>query len=280
VNEADIGKIHPGQAVHFTVDAYPNDKFMGKVLQIRLNATMTQNVVTYTVVVETENPDLKLLPYMTTNLQFELENHDSALVVPNAALRWKPRKVQIAPEYADAAAETPGGKHGSHGKAGGTDASETAGDGGPAPAKDTASSFAVAAKDTASNDKPSPKSTDDKLKSAIAHKHSQDRAKEMVAKDSAAAMAKKDHSQKERSKEAPLPAKPHEHHEWGRVWAKDGDYVRPVDVRIVATDGTMTEISGKGVEEGMEVVVGENVASDDSGDTTNPFAPKMFGKKR
>ena len=90
VNEADIGRIHIGQLVHFTVDSYPNDKFVGKVLQIRLNATMTQNVVTYTVVVETENPDLKLLPYMTTNLQFELEDHENALVVPNAALRWKP----------------------------------------------------------------------------------------------------------------------------------------------------------------------------------------------
>ena len=56
--------------------------------------------------------------------------------------------------------------------------------------------------------------------------------------------------------------------------------MRPIDVRIVATDGTMTEIAGKDVEDGMEVVVGENVAADDSADTTNPFAPKMFGKKR
>ena len=68
VNEADIGRIHPGLKVHFTVDAYPNDVFVGEVLQVRLNATMTQNVVTYTVVVTTENKEMKLLPYMTASL--------------------------------------------------------------------------------------------------------------------------------------------------------------------------------------------------------------------
>ena len=84
--------------VHFTVDAYPNETFVGEVLQVRLNATMTQNVVTYTVVVTTENKDMKLLPYMTANLLFEIERHEDVLKVPNAALRWKPRPKQIAPE--------------------------------------------------------------------------------------------------------------------------------------------------------------------------------------
>ena len=98
VNEADIGRIHPGVKVHFTVDAYPNEIFDGEVLQIRLNATMTQNVVTYTVVVTTENKEMKLLPYMTASLQFEIERHENVLKVPNAALRWKPRPKQIAPD--------------------------------------------------------------------------------------------------------------------------------------------------------------------------------------
>lgn len=98
VNEADIGQIHPGQAVAFTVDAYPNEKFKGTVGQIRLNATMTQNVVTYTVVVNTDNSDGKLLPYLTANLQFEIEQHKNVLLVPNAALRWKPQPAQIAPD--------------------------------------------------------------------------------------------------------------------------------------------------------------------------------------
>ncbi len=87
VNEADIGRIHPSLKVHFTVDAYPNETFVGEVQQVRLNATMTQNVVTYTVVVTTENKDMKLLPYMTASLKFEIERHEDVLKVPNAALR-------------------------------------------------------------------------------------------------------------------------------------------------------------------------------------------------
>ena len=72
VNEADIARIRENQAVRFTVDAYPNDSFQGKVAQIRLNATLTQNVVTYTVVVAVDNADQKLLPYMTANVRFEV----------------------------------------------------------------------------------------------------------------------------------------------------------------------------------------------------------------
>ena len=98
VNEADIGRIRPGVKVHFTVDAYPSETFVGVVSQIRLNATMTQNVVTYTVVVTTDNKDLRLLPYMTASLKFEIEHHDNVLKVANAALRWKPRPKQIAPD--------------------------------------------------------------------------------------------------------------------------------------------------------------------------------------
>ena len=72
VNEADIGSIHTGQPVSFTVDTYPGQVFRGEVGKIRLNATMTQNVVTYTVEVITDNSDGRLLPYLTANVQFEL----------------------------------------------------------------------------------------------------------------------------------------------------------------------------------------------------------------
>ena len=73
VNEADIGRIRPGQPVHFTVDAYPEQTFEGKVLQVRLDAQTSQNVVTYTVVVTTDNSDGQLLPYLTANLKFEVD---------------------------------------------------------------------------------------------------------------------------------------------------------------------------------------------------------------
>ncbi len=104
VNEADIGRIRLGQTARFTVDAHPGQTFSGTVSRIRLNATNTQNVVVYTVEVTVENPNRVLLPYMTANLQFEVDRRDDALRVPNTALRYRP-----APELiADGAKDEPG----------------------------------------------------------------------------------------------------------------------------------------------------------------------------
>lgn len=97
VNEADVGRIHSQQLVRFTVDAFPDETFTGRVSQVRLNATMTQNVVTYTVVVDADNSSEKLIPYLTANLQFDVGSRHDVLRVPNAALRWQPRPDQIAP---------------------------------------------------------------------------------------------------------------------------------------------------------------------------------------
>jgi HlyD family secretion protein len=102
VNEADIGRIKAGQKAFFKVDAYPLDVFEGTVAQVRLNATMTQNVVTYVVVVDTKNDDLKLLPYLTANLQFRVATRGDALMVPNAATRYRPNLERVAPEYREA----------------------------------------------------------------------------------------------------------------------------------------------------------------------------------
>ena len=101
VNEADIGNIHPGQPVTFTVDAYPGQVFNGEVGKVRLNASMTQNVVTYTVEVITDNSDGRLLPYLTANVQFLVSERHNVLLVPSSALRWTPRPDQEAPESGD-----------------------------------------------------------------------------------------------------------------------------------------------------------------------------------
>ncbi len=98
VNESDVGSISEGQPVTLTVDAFPNRVFHGEVGQTRFNATMTQNVVTYTVEVNTNNADGKLLPYMTAKANFQVGRREGVLVVPNAALRWSPLPDQIAPE--------------------------------------------------------------------------------------------------------------------------------------------------------------------------------------
>jgi HlyD family secretion protein len=205
VNEADIGRIHKDMPVRFTVDAFPDQVFRGTVIQIRLNATMTQNVVTYTVVVETDNSDEKLLPYLTASAQFEEDKLTGVLLVPNAALRWKPRPQQMVPEEREKAAAARGkggGKDRGQGKSPG-DAAKPAGDG--------------------------------------------------------AANAKEDR---------------------GRIWVKEGNYVRHLDVKIGATDGSFTEISGPEVQEGMEVVVGEDAADQTAAEGENPFAPKLFKNKK
>ncbi len=97
VNEADIGNIHQGQSVTFTVDAFPGATFQGSVNKIRLNATMSQNVVTYTVEINTDNSDGRLLPYLTASVKFEVDIKQNVLTVPNAALRWRPNDNQLAP---------------------------------------------------------------------------------------------------------------------------------------------------------------------------------------
>jgi len=88
--EADIGKIKEGQKVRFTVDAFPDRNFTGEVQQIRMNPTTTQNVVTYNVRVSLENPDHILLPGMTAYVNIGVAQRKDVLVVPNAALRFKP----------------------------------------------------------------------------------------------------------------------------------------------------------------------------------------------
>ncbi|OAM52769.1 efflux transporter periplasmic adaptor subunit [Methylovorus sp. MM2] len=89
--EADIGNIKVGQKAKFTVDAFPNKNFEGLVKQVRLNPTVTSNVVTYDVVVTVDNPGQILLPGMTAYVNITVAKHDDVMLVPNAALRYKPK---------------------------------------------------------------------------------------------------------------------------------------------------------------------------------------------
>jgi HlyD family secretion protein len=90
VDEADVGRLKAGQPVSFTVNAYPNRTFEGRVEMVRLGAQTIQNVVTYTGVIRVENRDMALLPGMTANLQVITEDRRDVLRVPNAALRFRP----------------------------------------------------------------------------------------------------------------------------------------------------------------------------------------------
>ena len=99
IDEADIGQIKQGQEVEFNVDAFPDLNFTGVVTQIRLQPVTTSNVVTYTVIVKADNPDLKLMPGMTANITVIVEKNDSALVIPSKALRFKPDSAEMKAYY-------------------------------------------------------------------------------------------------------------------------------------------------------------------------------------
>jgi len=90
VDEADIGRVAQGQDVSFTVDAYPDTIFKGKVSDVRNAPTTVSNVVTYDVIIKVDNPELKLKPGMTANVAITIEIRQDVLRIPNAALRFKP----------------------------------------------------------------------------------------------------------------------------------------------------------------------------------------------
>ncbi len=188
VNEADIGSIYPGQPVSFSLDTYPGEVFAGEVGKIRLNATMTQNVVTYTVEVITDNSDGRLLPYLTANAQFELSRSTGVLCVPNTALRWFPKAGQVEDRYRDIV------------------------DGRP--------SANGAGQHSAAQQKPKTKP--------------------------------------------------------GLLWTPDGSRAKPLKVAMGPSDGTLTEVQGEGVSEGLEVITGEAQGAA-GGEARSPFAPPPLG---
>ena len=95
VDEADIGNVKEGDRVTFTVDAYPDDTFEGTVKQVRLEATTTNNVVTYEVVISAPNVDLKLKPGLTANVTIYTQERSGVLAVANKALRFTPTKETV-----------------------------------------------------------------------------------------------------------------------------------------------------------------------------------------
>ena len=185
VNEADIGKIHPGQPVTFTVDAFPGETFRGEVGKVRLNASMTQNVVTYTVEIVTDNANGRLLPYLTANVRFEIARASGVLLVPNGALRWKPKPEEVAPAFRQTL---------------------------------------------------------------------------------------KDHAARKEKSGSQVTGK-------GVVWVLEEPYVRPIPVRTKMSDGTMTEVEGEGLAEGVKVVMGTLAKADDKDATGNPFAAQFMRRK-
>ena len=111
VDESDIGKTIAGQQATFTVDAYPGKQFSGKVIQVRNSPIVTQNVVTYDVVVHVDNKDLSLKPGMTANVSIRIRDFKDALKIPNAALRYRPSTEKSGKKgEGEKEKESPGGR--------------------------------------------------------------------------------------------------------------------------------------------------------------------------
>ena len=110
VDESDIGRIHEGQDVRFTVQAYPDEEFAGVVSQVRLQSAMQENVVSYMVVVRVGNVDGRLIPGMTATVDFIIERAEGGLVVPNSALRFRPTAEMLAQIGAAAPEQAPNGQ--------------------------------------------------------------------------------------------------------------------------------------------------------------------------
>jgi HlyD family secretion protein len=183
VNEADVARIKPGAPVTFTCDAFPGRQFEATVGKVRLNANMTQNVVMFTVEVNTENPDNVLLPYMTANVNFTVGKQINALLVPNSALRWAPSSPNevVADTRSQNAVDLPGDK--------------------PSGAKGT-------------------------------------------------------------------------NRGQGVIWLKEGEFVRPVEVKTGTSDGSFTAVTADNLKEGEEVITGETTGPE-LGATQNPFLPSF-----
>jgi len=113
VDEADIGKVKEGQRAKFTVDAFPDDTFYGKVTQVRFSPVVVQNVVTYDTIIEVDNPELKLKPGMTATVTVIVAERKGVLVVPNQALSFNP---PLSPEMLASHREMMGGERSERGE--------------------------------------------------------------------------------------------------------------------------------------------------------------------
>ncbi len=179
VDESDIGRIKEGQAVRFTVSAHPDQRFEGMVRQVRLQSTLVENVVNYTVVIDVDNSDRLLLPGMTATVDFYVETATDVLKIQNAALRFRPTPEMLAEVRAN----------------------------------------------------------------------------------------------------GERPRRPEEGGGGGRLFVVEADgRLSVIPVQTGLTDGQWTEISGEGIEEGMEAIAG--VVSSETPSTSNPFAgPQPQGQR-
>jgi HlyD family secretion protein len=293
IDEADVGRIRPGQHVTFKVDAYPTDTFEGTVSQIRLQPVVVQNVTTYGTVIDVPNAQLKLKPGMTANVKVEIAKKSDTLRVPNAALRFRPStdvfaalNQPVPPEALNTGGRGRGGQ-GRGGNRGADAATPAAGapvSAPPAGAAPPASTPAAPApSDAGAGQSPSGGSgqggrggrgfdparmmerfkgmSPDDQKAFIARMkdRGQDTSafeKELSASDKSPAKGKGAPTAQSAQTIDALFAPLPSVESRGRAWLFMDHQLKPVNLRLGITDGTNTELLSGELQQNMEVVTG------------------------
>jgi HlyD family secretion protein len=293
IDESDVGRIRPGQAVSFLVDAYPADDFTGTVSQVRLQAQVVQNVVTYSTVIDVPNDELKLKPGMTANVTIEIARRSDVIRVPNTSLRFRPTNDMYA-----ALGQTPPemGPPGHVGPGGGT-TGRVASQGGEAPdgaeGKLPGSGGAEAVTGRGAADQAA-------IRERLQGLPAEERAavlERMQARGLDRSGATGDGSQRRargsqiaeanlrtRNPEAttidglfgPLPRV----ESTGRVWRYVDGELRPVRVRLGITDGQVTELLEGDLQPDMELVTNIATSTAETRPTPQGGNPFMRGGGR
>ena len=294
IDEADVGRIRPGQHATFHVDAYPTDTFDGTVVQIRLNPIVVQNVTTYATILNVNNTDLRLKPGMTTNLKVEVWRKPGVLRVPNAAIRFRPSaeifaalKQPVPPELAAAGRGGRGSRSGRGGQGGGRGGANGAGANAetgqvPAVAPPSGAGAASQAGGSASGQR---RGGDPAQRMAQFKAMPPDQQQQFIARLKArgqdttafeAALSKPAAGAK--PTQAADASSPHYQPKYGaaqsgetidalfaplaavetrgRVWLYADKQLKPVNVRLGITDGTNTELLGNDLQDTAQVVTG------------------------
>ena len=271
IDESDVGRMRQGQRATFTVDAFPGRTFEGSVEQVRKAATNVQNVVTYNVVVTFQNADGQLLPGMTANVRVATETREGVLMVPNAALRFRPPTdvtVVSAPRGAGASDKAGGGAAGGAATGGGNGVG-AGGAGGPGGSGGAQMAAFRERLERELELTPAQRERIDAIFSGMRESFAGIRGlpEDQRARAGQAARAEL----RAKIAEALTPAQRPKYDAIvaesanraqgagggrGRVHLVVDDGLRAVDVRTGVTDGVNTEISGAGIEAGQEVVLG------------------------
>ena len=261
IDESDIGRVRVGQQATFTVDSYPNRTFEGAVRQIRLAAQNISNVITYIVIVSAPNPRKELLPGMTANVRIMLDTREGVMLVPNAALRFRPP----ATETVTRAAAT----------------ERTA-----AASSNRAQEFLeklVAELELDEEQRTRAEAIINTMRNkiAVAHQAPQDQRRRQI--DAARSEMRQqivvflNEGQKTRFEE--ISAEYDDRRAastTGRVFVLDGGRLTEVSVRLGLSDGSMTELMGSNPAEGASVVVGAGAAGAAPARPAGPTGPRLF----